>query len=503
MSDAREPLSSIIVAGDGQLGALSALALKKTLPSANVTVLSTPVDPANLADRAPSALPFTNRLHDKLGIEEEAILRRAAGSHRLVTRLIAWGHHTADGQGAEQIQHGAMPYGMTQDPSLKSRFAQEWGGGSRSGMERQQTGLEFAGSLAEVLAAQRRFGVPPPGVHTPIDEIDYCLRWNPFAYRGLIIEAAAKAGVEHKQTSRLLPEPDGNGGIASVRMDDGEVLHADLFVDCSGPAAVLRTDIGDAAFEDWSEYLPIRKLAYAKPARPILALEDRLSLPQPTGWLGEFAGRDALQSMLALPGDTSEAQIIAMLGAEPSELVAISPGARKTPWTGNVIALGDAAARFEPLGFLNLDLAHRQLELLVELLPGRAINPRERDEYNRRSRLMMDGVRDALGLHYAAPSAIQRFGKCRQSSNLERLIDQYVRKGRVPFCEESPFLSQELMALLAALGITSALTPLAREDGTMAADAARSEFNAKVRSALETAPPYEEWLQSILQPTAT
>jgi tryptophan halogenase len=502
MSQAREPLRSIIVAGNGQLGALSALAVKKTLPSANVTVLSTPVDPANLADRAPSALPFTNRLHDQLGIEEEDILRRAAGSHRLVTRLIAWGQAAPEVQGAGQVQNGAMPYGMAHDPSLKSRFAQEWGGGSRSGTERQQSGREFAGSLAEVLAAQRRFGVPPPGVQTPIDEIDYCLRWNPFAYRELIIEAAGKAGVQHKEASILLPEPDGKGGLAGVRMDNGEVLRADIFIDCSGPAAILRTAIGDAGYEDWSEYLPIRKLAYARPVRPILALEDRFSLPQPTGWLGEFAGRDALQSILALPDETSEAQIISMLGADPSELVAISPGCCKTPWSGNVIALGDAAAKFEPLGFLNLDLAHRQLELLVEMLPGRTINPRERDEYNRRSGLMMDAVRDALGLHYAAPSSIQRFGKLQQSSNLERLIDQYARKGRVPFSEEAPFLSQEIMALLAALGISSALTPLAREDSAGAAEAARSVFNAKARSSLETTPPYEEWLRSVVQPTS-
>ena len=499
MSDAREPLRSVIVAGDGQLGALAALALKKSLPNASVTVISTPVDPANMADRAPSALPFTNRLHDRLGIEEEDILRRAAGSHRLVTRLIAWGHPDEGGEGSKQVQHGAMPYGMTTDPSLKSRFAQEWGGGSRSGTEREPSHREFAGSLAEVLAAQRRFGVAPAGVQTPLDEIDYCLRWNPFAYRGLVIEAAAKLGIQHRDASVLSTEPNGLGGLAGVRVETGETLKADLFVDCSGPAAVLRTGIEDSAREDWGAYLPIRKLAYAQPAQPILALEDRFSLPQPTGWLGEMAGRDALQSMLALPAETSDAQIKAMLGAEPSELVTISPGASRMPWAGNVIALGDAAAQFEPLGFLNLDLAHRQLELLVEMLPGRAINPRERDEYNRRSALMMDAVRDVLGMHYAAPSAAQRFGELKQSLNLTRLLDQYNRKGRIPFSEEAPFVSQEITALLTALGMPSALTPLAREGNAQAAEGARAEFGAKVRAAVESAPPYEDWLRAVLQ----
>jgi tryptophan halogenase len=496
MSVPREPLRSIVVVGDGQLGALAALGLKKALPTASVTVVATPVDPANMADRAPSALPFTNQLHDKLGIDEEGILRRAGGSHRLITRFIGWGAAPA---GSDQVQHGALTYGMTNDPSLKARFAKEWGGGSRSGTERGPLGEEFAGSLAEVLVHQRRFGIPPAGTPTPLAEVDYCLRWNPYAYRQLIIEAATKAGVEYLAAPILGAEPDGQGGLARIKVDGHPVLEADLFLDCSGPAAILRASLDEPEAEDWSDYLPIRKLAYAKPNQPIIELEDRVSLLEPAGWASEFAGRNALQAMLALPAEVGDAQIEAMLGAVPSELIMISPGARTKPWMGNVIALGDAAAHFEPLGFLNLDLAHRQLDLLIEMLPGRKINPRERNEYNRRSAQMMHAVRDVLGMHYAAPTATQRFGALKQSPALKRLLDQYSRQGRIPFAEESPLVSQELIALLTALGIESAQTPLARESSEVSAETALGEFNAKARSALETVPPYQDWLRSILE----
>lgn len=496
MSIAREPLNSIVVVGDGQLGALSALALKKALPTASVTVIATPVDPANIADRAPSALPFTNQLHYKLGIAEEDILRRAGGSHRLITRFIGWGAAPAE---ADQIQHGALPYGMTNDPSLKTRFAKEWGGGSRSGTERGASGQDFAGSLAEVLVQQRRFGIAPPGVPTPLGEVDYCLRWNPYAYRQLIIEAAGKAGVQYLAAPILGAEPDGHGGLARIKVDGHPVIEADLFLDCSGPAAILRSGLDEPERDDWGDYLPVRKLAYAKPAQPILELEDRVSLLQPVGWASEFAGRDALQSMLALPAEVGDGDIAAMLGGAPSELVMISPGARTKPWMGNIIALGDAAAHFEPLGFLNLDLAHRQLDLLLEMLPGRAINPRERDEYNRRTAQMMHAVRDVLGAHYAAPVAAQRFGALKQSPALKRLLDQYSRQGRIPFAEESPFVSQELTALLAALGMSSVLAPLAREGSGASSEAALASFNAKAQSALQTTPPYDEWMRAILQ----
>jgi len=155
MSIAREPLNNIVVVGDGQLGALAALGLKKALPTANVTVVATPVDPANMADRAPSALPFTNQLHAKLGVAEEDILSRAGGSHRLITRLI--------------------------------------------------------------------------------------------------IDAAAKAGVQYLAAPILGAEPDGQGGLARMKVEGHPIIEGDLFLDCSGPEAILRSAVDEPEAEDWSD----------------------------------------------------------------------------------------------------------------------------------------------------------------------------------------------------------------------------------------------------------
>ena len=135
MSAARDPLQRVVVAGAGQLGVLAAIGLRRALPGAEVVVLGLAPDPGALADRAATALPFTNRLHDRLGIAENDIVTRAQGSHRLVTRYFGWG---------EEGQGGAMPYGASIDPALRTRFAQEWGGGPRNA-----AGQMPAGSLGE------------------------------------------------------------------------------------------------------------------------------------------------------------------------------------------------------------------------------------------------------------------------------------------------------------------------------------------------------------------
>jgi tryptophan halogenase len=234
------------------------------------------------------------------------------------------------------------------------------------------------------------------------------------------------------------------------------------------------------------------------PATPVLSLEDRFSLSQ-EGWLSEVAGRDGVHMVIGLLEGVSDQTVTSMFGQVPEEMISLNPGALKAPWSGNVVGLGDATAQFEPLGFLNLDLAHRQLALLLEMLPGRSIDPRQRDEYNRRAGLMAEGIRDVLGAHYAAPAAVARFGAQKQSPVLLRMLDQFTRRGRMPFSEEGPFLSQELSALLAALGFDVGLTPLALAEGNAGSGQSLREFEAKAKAALQVAPPYGEWLGQLLQ----
>ena len=73
----RELPHAILVVGDGQVGVLTAIALRQALPTTTVTVIPSPADHAAFADRIGTAMPFTNRLHDRLGISEMDLVQRA------------------------------------------------------------------------------------------------------------------------------------------------------------------------------------------------------------------------------------------------------------------------------------------------------------------------------------------------------------------------------------------------------------------------------------------
>ncbi|QFT78716.1 tryptophan 7-halogenase [Erythrobacter sp. THAF29] len=486
MSDARELLRRIVVAGSGEVGAICAIALKRALPSCDVTVLELPVHLNAFADRANTALPFTNKLHDRLGISEEKIVRHAGGSHRLVTRYFGW---------SGRDSYGVASYGAEVDPTLKTRFAQDWGGGSRS------AGADIpAVSIAEALADAGRFAIPPDDRDTPLSQLDYALRWNGPSYRQLLVGHARKLGVGHLQDSILAIEPDTLGGIAALKVEGHGRLEADLFVDCSGPDALLLSSLPDYAIEDWSDVLPVRRIIEAAPGQPMLVLEDRVTL-LPEGWLFEIAGRDGLRTMIGTGAGKSREQAINALGAPPAIEHDLAPSRCRKPWLGNVIAIGDASARLEPLGSLSLDLAHRQISLLLEMLPGRSIEPLERAEYNRRAILMADGAKDVLAMHYAAPRAHDVF-KSKIPLSVERTIDQFTRKGRLPFQEEFPLLTEEVMILLVALGFTAGTPPQHRNTDARELEARGAKAAAKARAAVEFAPPYTQWMEHALGRTA-
>src|SRR5690606_7753060 len=138
-------------------------------------------------------------------------------------------------------------------------------------------------------------------------DLDYALRWNVPAYRDLLIAEAQSIGVRYTRGAVGGFQPDGQRGIAALGIGGIGAVEADLFVDCTGPAAALLSRLPGFARQDWSDALPIRALLYGRPGEPLLDLEDRIGW-SPRGWVSEMAGRDGRQAVLAMiEGTTQEA----------------------------------------------------------------------------------------------------------------------------------------------------------------------------------------------------
>lgn len=469
---AREPLGTIAVVGDGPTGLVAAIALRRALPRCAVTVIPAPADPAALADRTAALTPRSNAFLRQMGIEEGMLAARAGASLRLGTELTGW---TSDQSRA------VHPFGAAPPPEIA------------------------ATSVSAALALADRFALPSDDPASPLSDIDYGLRLNPQAYTRALGALAAHLGVTRSPSGFAAAIGEAGGGIARVRLASGEDLTADLFVDCSGPTALVAQSLPPEPHIHWSRVLPVDRLLIPPAAgAPRLTALDRITAT-PLGWRGEVFGRDGTHAVFAASAEAGSPEAwAAAAGFAEAAVIPLAPGRRDQLWQANVICLGDAGVRFEPLHWLNAALVHAQVALLIELLPGRDLHPLEREEFNRRAAAMADRVRDFVALHYHAPTRAEGpfWGFAAGLAVPDTLcltIDEFTRRGRLPFFEEDILPRDAWVFAMASLGIAPGPTARSVTLTPVARTALIRGHEARAAAAVQSALPYRDWLAAYLQ----
>jgi tryptophan halogenase len=282
------------------------------------------------------------------------------------------------------------------------------------------------------------------------------LRLDPAPYRARLTHACDARGIEriHADCPGIAPRED--GGIAALLLSDERRIEADLFLDCAGPSAPLLSAVNDR-FEDWAEWLPCDRLllgaADGNGPSPTDQIEAR-----PEGWRWSAPMPDrALTGFAYASAFTDEASARAAFARE-GELVAFRPGRRREPWVRNVLGLGDAATAIDPLEGANLHLAQNAILRALELLPGRDFHPLELREYARRTEWETRRVRDFIAVHYLRSGRNEgelwrELGRREPPNTLARTLEQFERRGRLPFFEEESFDAESWLAVLIGLGV--------------------------------------------------
>ncbi len=432
-----KPLAHIAVVGGGTVALLAAIALARALPGSRITLVPCAVPEDALADLAVSGGAALQRLHARLGIGEALLFARAGATPWLATRYRGFGP-------AREffVGHGAA----ARDPA--GGFAPE-------------------ASLASLLAEQELCLAPG---QEGSEDVDVLLRFDPDAYRAGLQALARQAGVQITGQA-----------VAASRSVNAE--EADLIVDASGSGWV-RAEQGNAAWLAWDENRQVRRLCRSSaPAATRASLCDTVAR-RAAGYLIEQPGlyHTAWTACWADPQDDARMQqaLEAASGAPATQPVAVRPGRLGEPWRGRVIAIGDAAARFAPLGSLNLHLAAAQILLLLDLLPGGTSPFAECAEYNRRAGLLADHAQD--------------FVLCQQGKQgtalLEQRVDQFSRRGWIPELAEGCVPADAWAQLMIGLGFEPGKLPRLRAMSDEEVTSATRARQANRSRLLSAARPY-------------
>lgn len=486
MSAEERSIRTIVILGAGLVGLSAALAFRRGLPRLQLTLIEAPADPNALTERLPGCLPTIHRFHASIGINELDLIRDHIAFHHLGTRFQDWSH---DGG---PWQHVFGDYGR---PAGLVPFHQLWVRARRQGRA-----LSFhAYSAAAAMAEAGKFVHPSADPNSLLAPHLYGLRLDPELYRRQLRTQADRLSIDSVKGVFEAAERRADGGLAAIILRGGQRVEADLFLDCGGPSAVLLAAV-DRSFEDWSAFLPADRLALdSSPAVQEALTGDRVAA---TDWGWRLDSR--------IPGRSLNASlwrqdVAAPELSESAEILSLRPGRRPRPWVRNVLALGDAAIAVDPLENCNLHLAHNSIARALELLPGRDCHPLELGEYNRRTGQEAERVRDFLALHYlrsgrSAGAFWKAAARAAPPDSLAHSLDQFERRGRLPFYEEETFGLQSWLAVLLGMGIIpTGFDPVAAAVNEAQAEAAMEGLARQVANLPNQLPAYSDYLRRMVE----
>lgn len=392
------PNRIVVVGRDAALW-LSATVLRHALAPAGVLVAAVELPTELGASSAYVSLPPLEALHNRLGLDEAAVLRATGGSFSLGHNVVA----PAGGLPPFLLAHGS--YGA---PIDGTNFFPYWVKARRFGL-----GAALEDFCLTAMAARQGRMLLPDGETEAFGRTDYGYHLPALFYAAMLKARAAKMGIDVHHTRAVDAELGETGAIAAVRLDDGTRVEGDVFIDASGAEALLISQSLGVPRESWrSAFLADRRLtARAAPFATVPAYaEIRIG---GTGWLALHATQAAtfVSHAYASGGQEDEAALAsaeALSGLKLSDpaITAIDQGLREQIWSANCVAIGAAACVFDPLFDVDLHAVQLGIVHLLSLFPVGASFAAERAEYNRIARSSFERLRDFQSAFHAA----NRFG---------------------------------------------------------------------------------------------
>jgi tryptophan halogenase len=386
----------IVIVGGGTAGWMAAAVLARRLARGFGAIQVVESADIGIIGVGEATIPPIRLFNNALGIDEDEFLRKTRGTLKLGIEFRNWSK-----PGREYFH----PFGAHGTRLEQVSLHQDWlklrHMGDTSSFE------EY--SLNTVAARLGRVAAAPDDSLSPV--FAYAYHFDAALYAGYLRGYAEARGVERLEGKVVDVELRAEDGfIRALRLQDGRLLSADLFIDCSGFRGLLIEQALKTGYEDWTQWLPCDR-AVAVPCESAGALTPfTRSTAREAGWqwripLQHRIGNGYVYCSRFIGDDEAAATLLANLDgkaqAEP-RFLRFTTGRRKKFWNKNCIALGLASGFLEPLESTSIHLIQKGLTHLLNLFPNRECAPTLVDEFNRLAIGEYERIRDFIILHYKA-----------------------------------------------------------------------------------------------------
>ena len=438
-----QPLRRILIAGGGSSGWMTAALFARLFQGLYDVVL---VESAEIGTIGvgEATIPAIKKYNELLGLDENEFITRTQGTFKLGIQFNGWLN------GQDSYIHG---FGVIGQDWEWLRMHHYW-------LKAHELGRagDFADySINTAAALKNKFLRSQPNMaDSPLAHIAHAFQFDAALFAKFLSGYAQDRGVRRREGMivDVTLRPD-DGFIQSVTMADGEVIEADLFIDCSGFRGLFINQALGVEFEDWSHWLPCNRAI----AVPCERSEDFTPYTRSTahgaGWqwripLQHRTGNGHVFSTRFMDDAEAEKILLANIDGKPLAdpfKVDFKAGKRRQLWHKNCVAVGLAGGFLEPLESTSLHLVQSGIIRLVRLLPDGGFNPANVAEFNRQSDFEYERIRDFIILHYKATTRADTpfWDYCRTMElpeTLQRKIDLWMANGRI-FREDEELFSEE------------------------------------------------------------
>jgi len=438
-----QQLKRILIVGGGSAGWMTAALLSKLFEGLyDIRLIES--EEIGTIGVGEATIPAIKKYNELLGLDENEFIQRTQGSFKLGIQFVDWWRK------GESYIHG---FGVIGQDLGWLRCHQYW-----LKMRAQGRASDFANfSINTAAALKNKFMRADPKLSdSPIGHIAHAFHFDAGLYAKFLRGYAEARGVkrrEGKVADVTLRSED--GFVESVTMEDGEVIAADLFIDCSGFRGLIIEQAMQTGYETWTRWLPCDRAMAVPCARTEPFTPYTRATARTAGWqwripLQHRTGNGHVYSSAHIDDADAEAQLLANLDgaqlAEPNRIRFVT-GKRRKIWNRNCVAIGLASGFLEPLESTSLHLIQSSIIRMVRLLPDNGFDPATIAEFNRQTDFEYERIRDFIILHYKATERDDTpfWRHCRDMEvpdTLRRKIDLFAANGRV-FREDDELFTEE------------------------------------------------------------
>jgi tryptophan halogenase len=378
----------VVIAGGGTAGWMAAAALSKTLgKTLDITLVES--EEIGTVGVGEATIPTLVVFHRLLDIKEQDFMAAVQGTVKLGISFENW----------KDVGHRYIhSFGTSGKDHWSAGFQHFWLRGRAEGLA-----SEYSDYCIELQAAlQDRFS------HLPRYHVNYAYHMDAALYARFLRGFSERHGCKRVEGKIVDVGTDAEGGISSIKLERGEVIEGDLFIDCTGFRALLIGKTLGVGYTDWSRWL-FNDSALATQTTAVRdAVPYTRAIAGTAGWqwripLQHRVGNGIVYSSRHISDDEAREQFLSSVEGEVIKQpwpIRFKPGQRQQCWAKNCVALGLAGSFIEPLESTTIHLIQRGIVRLLQTFPHTITQPAI-DEYNARLDEELQHVRDFVVMHYA------------------------------------------------------------------------------------------------------